>query len=360
MKKAIALALSLLMVFALVACGAQSTPAPAPAANAAPAAPAAQDTGKTEAAPAAAAAPEYTITVSVTTADESACNKAIYYMADLVKEKSNGRVVMEVYPNGTMANDTGSVEGVQMGTIGMTLVSSANYTQFDSKQAVFDLPFLFPTKEDAYRFFDSDLAAELADSLSDYGFHCFGYMDYGYRLLTNDVKEVASMADLKGMKIRTMNSTYQVQTWECLGTVPTVISFSELFTALQQHTVDGQENPWGNIISQKFYEVQKYATDTHHILTICPLVLSLDVYESLPADLQAVVDECGKLTLLKARELVNQEEMTAVETVTAAGMKVTSASDEMIAEMRAACQPVYDSMEKEVGDIVVRVQEFFA
>ena len=109
---------------------------------------------------------EYVISVSVTTSDDSACNKAIYYMADLVKERSGGRVELDVYCNGTMANDVGSVEGVQMGTIGMTLVSSANYTQFDSNQAVFDLPFLFPTKEDAYRFFESDLAGKLAESLA--------------------------------------------------------------------------------------------------------------------------------------------------------------------------------------------------
>ena len=168
------------------------------------------------------------------------------------------------------------------------------------------------------------------------------------------------MADLEGLKIRTMSSTYQVQTWECLNTVPTVISFSELFTALQQHTVDGQENPWGNIISQKFYEVQQYATDTHHILTVCPLVISRDIYESMPEDLQTILDECAAETLIAARDMVTAEEDAAVEVATEAGMIITPASDEMIAEMREACQPVYDSMEQEVGEIVTRVENFFA
>ena len=348
MKRFMTAAMAILMVFSLAACGNSSASSDTPASSTA------NNAEKTD------FTPEYVISVSVTTSDDSACNKAMYYMADLLKEKSNGRVELDVYPNGTMANDVGSVEGVQMGTIGMTLVSSANYTQFDPNQAVFDLPFLFPTKEDAYRFFESDLGGELAGSLSNYGFHCFGYMDYGYRLLTNDVKEIQSMADLKGMKIRTMSSTYQVQTWECLGTVPTVISFSELFTALQQHTVDGQENPWGNIISQKFYEVQKYAIDTHHILTVCPLVMSQDIYNSMPEDLQKIVDECAAETLVAARDMVNEEEAGAVETATAAGMVVTSASDDMIKEMREACQPVYDSMEKEIGGIVTRVEESFA
>ena len=345
MKKILTLALAALMVCSLAACGSSSDTTD-------------EGTSVNEGSKSS-SSPEYTITVSLTTADDSACNQAIYYMADLVSEKSNGRVALDVYPNGTMSNDVGSVEGVQMGTIGMTLVSSANYTQFDPNQAVFALPFLFPTKEEAYEFFDSSLAEELAASLDNYGFHCFGYMDYGYRLLTNDVKEVKSLEDLKGMKIRTMSSTYQVQTWECLGTVPTVISFSELFTALQQHTVDGQENPWGNIISQKFYEVQAYATDTHHILTVCPLVMSKDIYETLPEDLQTVMEECAAETLVKARDLVNEEESAAVEVATEAGMTITPASDEMIAEMREACQPVYDSMEQEIGDIVVDVQEFF-
>lgn len=348
MKKFVTAAMAVLMVFSLAACGNSKAPSDSQVSDTSGNA---ENTGSK---------PEYVISVSVTTSDDSACNKAIYYMADLVKERSGGRIELDVYPNGTMANDIGSVEGVQMGTIGMTLVSSANYTQFDSNQAVFDLPFLFPTKEDAYRFFESDLAGELAESLSNYGFRCFGYMDYGYRLLTNDVKEVQSMADLKNMKIRTMSSTYQVQTWECLGTVPTVISFSELFTALQQHTVDGQENPWGNIISQKFYEVQKYATDTHHILTVCPLVMSQDIYDSMPEDLQKVVDECAAETLVAARDMVNEEEAGAVETATAAGMVVTSASDDMIQEMREVCQPVYDSMKQEIGDIVTRVEDFFA
>lgn len=131
MKKFIAAACTMLMVFSLAACR-DSTQLPLVL-------PATPETLFP--------APEYVISVSVTTSDDSACNKAIYYMADLVKERSGGRVELDVYPNGTMANDVGSVEGVQMGTIGMTLVSSANYTQFDSNQAVFDLPFLFPTKE---------------------------------------------------------------------------------------------------------------------------------------------------------------------------------------------------------------------
>lgn len=302
---------------------------------------------------------EYTVTVSLTTADDSACNKVIYYLADQVEEKSGGRIVFDVHPNGTLANDTGSVEGVQMGTIGMTLVSSANYTQFDSNQAVFDLPFLFPSKEDAYAFLDSDVAAELAASLEDYGFHCFGYMDYGYRLLTNSVKEVKSLEDLKGMKIRTMSSTYQVQTWECLGTNPTVISFSELFTALQQKTVDGQENPWGNIVSQKFYEVQKYATDTHHILTICPMVISKDIYDSMPEDLQAILTECARDALLQSREMVNEEEAASAQIAADAGTIITSMPEEEIAKMRQACQPVYDSMAEEAGEIVHTVESFF-
>lgn len=345
MKKIFAISLISIMALSLAACGGDTS-------TNEPSGDAGTDSTTTT--------PEYTISVSLTTSDDSACNEAIYYMADLVQERSGGRVVLDVYPNGTMANDIGSVEGVQMGNIGMTLVSSANYTQFDPNQAVFDLPFLFPTKEDAYEFFESDLAAELAASLSDYGFHCFGYMDYGYRLLTNDVREITSMADLEGLKIRTMSSTYQVQTWECLNTVPTVISFSELFTALQQHTVDGQENPWGNIISQKFYEVQQYATDTHHILTVCPLVISRDIYESMPEDLQTILDECAAETLIAARDMVTAEEDAAVEVATEAGMIITPASDEMIAEMREACQPVYDSMEQEVGEIVTRVENFFA
>lgn len=366
MKKFFATVLSATMAISLAACGGSSKPAATTAAPATTAAAAETTAAETKAeeteAPATeatAAEAEYTISVSLTTADDSACNKMIYYMGDLVKEKTNGRVVFEVFPNGTMANDTGSVEGVQMGTIGMTLVSSANYATFDKNQSVFDLPFLFPTKDDAYAFFDSDLAKQLASGLDEYGIHCFGYMDYGYRLLTNNVKEITSLDDLKGLKIRTMNSPYQVKTWESLGTVPTIISFSELFTALQQNTVDGQENPWGNIISQKFYEVQKYATDTHHILTVCPLVMSRDVYESLPEDLRAIVDECAAEALVKGRELVNIEDEQGAKTASDAGMTVSPISEEEIAKMREACQPVYDMMLEDVGDIVTEVQDFF-
>ena len=344
MKRLLATVLVLGMALSLTACGGGGQSSPAPENK--------PEDGSGEA--------EYVITVSLTTADDSACNQVIYYLAEQVEEKSGGRISFDVHPNGTLANDTSSVEGVQMGTIGMTLVSSANYTQFDSSQAVFDLPFLFPSKEEAYSFMDSDIAAKLAGSLEDYGFHCFGYMDYGYRLLTNSVKEVKTLDDLKGMKIRTMSSTYQVQTWECLGTNPTVISFSELFTALQQKTVDGQENPWGNIVSQRFYEVQPYATDTHHILTICPMVISKELYDSMPEDLQEVLTECARDALVRSREMVNEEEAASAEIAANAGVVITSMSEAEIARMREVCQPVYDSMAAEIGDMVNEVSAFFA
>lgn len=349
MKKVLASILALMMVFSLCACGSNSQGSAASGSSAA--ASGEETTAGSKA--------EYTITVSLTTSDDSACNQVIYYLADQLKEKSGGRIELDVYPNGTLANDTNSVEGVQMGTIGMTLVSSANYSQFDANQAVFDLPFLFPTKEDAYKFFESDLAGELAASLENYGFHCFGYMDYGYRLLTNNVREVDSLEDLKGLKIRTMNSTYQVKTWECLGTVPTIISFSELFTALQQNTVDGQENPWGNIVSQKFYEVQKYATETHHILTVCPMVISKDIYDSMPEDLQEIMTECAQDALIASRDMVNEEEKNGAQTAADSGMIITQMPEDEIAKMREACQPVYDSMADEVGDIVNQVASYF-
>jgi tripartite ATP-independent transporter DctP family solute receptor len=303
---------------------------------------------------------EFTIRVGLTTSPTHSANISYARFKELVEQKSNGRIAVEIFPDGQLGNDKESVEAVQMGTLTMTGISSAIVAQFEPNFSIFDLPFLFPDREIAYKMFEApEIGGFLRESLKQRNIVCLAFWESGYRHLTNNVREISSLSDVRGLKIRTMGNEYHIAAWEAWGASPTPIAFTELYTALQQRTVDGMENPYGLIVSQKFYEVIRYLTETGHILTVMPVIMNKDFYDSLPSDLVRVIEEAVAETTPFAFEIARQEELEARRVLEGSGVVITELSAEEKEKFRAAASAVYDRMAQNLqSELVDKVRNF--
>ena len=174
-------------------------------------------------------------------------------------------------------------------------------------------------------------------------------MENGFRHLTNNKKEIRTIEDLKGMKIRTMQTPIHLETWKQMGASPTPMAYTELFTALQQGVIDGQENPYGNMAMDKFYEVQKYLTETNHVYNPMGLVVSKSFFEALSEEDQNILKKAGVEAALYQRKL-NQEETEGYKQILVEnGVQITELSSEELGEFTKATEEVYEKYAVEIG-----------
>lgn len=274
--------------------------------------------------------------------------------AKLVNEKTNGQVTVEVYPSDQLGNQRSSVEGCQIGTQDMVLTSSMILANFDESIGVFDLPFLFPDRETAYKAMDGEVAEAIAADFEDIGLVFLGWWENGFRHITNNKRPIEKPEDLKGLKIRTPESAVYIATFEELGAAPTPIAFGELFSALQLKTVDGQENPAGHVITQKFYEVQDYISLTGHFYTAEPLVMSKIVYDKMPANVQEALKEAGKEAGEFERKRSEELEKEYLQEIEEIGMTITKPD---IKAFQDAVKPVIEQYKDVYGENLTKLLE---
>jgi len=293
-------------------------------------------------------AAEYTINAGIGLNDKSAQYKSLEFFKELVEKNSGGRISVELYHSSQLGDDREMMEALQMGIQEMTCPSTAPIAPFINGFKVFDLPFLFPTNEAADYVLDGPVGQGLLKQLEDIGIIGLAYWENGYRQLTNSVRAVATPEDVKGLKIRTMENPIHLAAWRALGANPTPMAFGELFSAMQQGVVDGQENPWGTIYLQNFFEVQDYSTDTGHVYSPFVLMISKKFWDKLPEDLQAVVRDAAQKSKMHNRKLnraMNAEYLEELKKV----MDVTILTPEQRAAFQEAVQPVYDQFSEEIG-----------
>lgn len=203
--------------------------------------------------------------------------------AKKVAERTGGKVQIDVFPADQLGKQLESVEGVMVGTHDMVLASDTVLSNWVPNMGILNLPFLFNDLSDVRKVLDGPIGARLAKELEPHGAVVIGWWENGMRHVTNNKRPIKTPDDLKGMKIRVPEGEVFVETFKALGAGPTVVSFGELYSALQLGTVDGQENPPAHILTQKFYEVQKYASRTGHIHMSSPLIMN-----------KALLDEIGR------------------------------------------------------------------
>ena len=225
--------------------------------------------------------------------------------AQLVKEKTGGKVEIQVFPSSQLGNQRDLVEGTQFGTIDFTMTSTAVLGNFLPQIAVFDLPFIFRDVQHAYKALDT-VGMEIAQKLQ--GMKLLAYYENGVRHMTNSKRPIRKPEDMKGLKIRVMEQPIYIEMIKALGGNPTPMAFGELFTALQQGVVDGQENPAAHIYTARFFEVQKYISLTAHTYSAEPMLVSLAAWNKLPKELQEKVQAAANESKDWQRDLCRQLE----------------------------------------------------
>lgn len=311
---------------------------------------------------AASAAPEYTIKLGYIGSDTHPTMVAMKkYFAEPIEKGSNGKIKIELYPNAQLGGDRELCEGVQMGTIQMAIPATSALSGFDKRIQVLDLPYLFTTREAAFEAVDGVLGAKLNEYMAKKGFAVLGYQENGFRHVTNSKKPVKSPADLKGLKIRTMENPMHIAFFKELGANPTPMSWGELYTALQQGTVDAQENPYAMIVDGKFYEVQKYASETGHVFSYEVLIANKKFMDKLPADLRDLVIKSAKTATEQQRKAMIAEEGNFKKQCEKAGMKTNPLSAAEKKPFVEATKKVYPMFEKDLGkeimELVKKVQK---
>lgn len=325
MKKLLALALSLMLVLSLCACGDKSDEG----GNAN------SDSDKTV----------YKITYANTVADSNP--QAIYakYMAERLSELSDGRIEMTVFNNNKLGAFSDCFQQMQSanGTVQMGDVSSASVTQFSDLYTPFALPFLFSSKEQSFDYFDNSETIDAIEEqfLADTNVRVLGYFYNDARALTNSKHAVETPADCAGLKLRVMTSDVYIKTFEALDAAPVSMQFSELFSALQQGAVDGQDNGLILSMDSKFNEVQGYYTDLGHVQDTSVIFISESFFQSLPEDLQQVVLQAAEEAIAMERQAYADMLDSYLETMKES-MEVTILTDDQRAAFKEACQPVYD------------------
>lgn len=280
------------------------------------------------------------------------------YFAKILSEKTNGRITVDVYPNSQMGGNRELIEQLQMGTLNFCSPSAAFLGGFTDKTALFDLPYLFTSEENAFKVFDSEVGQAILADLEGAGLKGLCWFAMGWRNVTCN-NEVHSPADMKGLKLRVMENQMHIDHFNALGCSAIPMSFAEVYTSLQQGVIDAQENPYSQIDTQRFYEVQKYLIETQHIYDPVPLIASKVWWDTLDAEDQGIILECVAEALEYERaQVAVVDGATRQRFIDDKLITVVELTAEERAAFRAAAQPVYDANAAKIGaELITKAEE---
>ncbi len=302
------------------------------------------------------AADQVTLTLGHIVKPDGPVAIAAVRFADLVKERTEGKIIIEVYDSSTLGSQRDLLEGLQIGTVDMTLSSPAIMSALTPKVSVFDLPYIFKDAKHAYSVLDGELGKKIFSEGENFGYSCISVWENGFRHTTNNKRSIKIPEDFKGLKIRVPESKVYLEMVKVLGGNPTPMAFGELFTALQNGTVDGQENPISQSYSSRFHEVQKYMTLDGHIYACNPLLISNTAKSSIPGDLYKIFVDTANEVRDWQRELVLSSEGEMMKEMKGAGMEITVLSAEEKEAFSKAVAHVWAMFEDVIGkDLIEEV-----
>lgn len=331
MKKLVSLALAAAMTLGLAACGGQ------------PAAPAPSDSS------AAGSAAPMTLTVAYADAEDSVFGKGVAAFSEKLEELSGGTMTCKIYPNGTLGTISEVSQMLQNGTCDVSPIVTSSLTSSCPDLGVFDLPFLFKDYAEARAALDGEAGTTLAEKLSASKLHVASWLTMGFREVTSK-NAVNTVDEFKNMKIRTQSNEVHMDIFKTLGASPTVVNFSELYTALELGTVDGQENPYVNILSNAYYDVNSYLVETNHVFQVAALLVGQQTYDKLSDEQRTWVDDAAAYAAdveWTATEADNEQARKSL--VEEHGMTLIEMDHAALADATAS---VYDDYKDQYGALV--------
>lgn len=293
---------------------------------------------------------EYVIKFSHVVSPQAPKGQAAQYFADQVNERLAGKVRVEVFPNSQLYNDNKVMEAMRLasGKTGlMAAPSISKFVKFSRELQVFDIPFLFADMDDVHKLADSPLAEEMTKPIERKGIKALAFWDNGMKVFSirgdKALRKVPD--DFSGMKFRIQSSNVHDEMIRSLGGTPQKLAFKEVYTALGQGVVDGQENAWSNIYSKKFFEVQDWITVSNHSYLGYLLVVSGEFWNSLPADIRQELTVILKDATLKGRQFAAEADRNDRKTVEAAGyakvVELTPAEKDLWRKATASVEEKY-------------------
>ena len=272
--------------------------------------------------------------------------------AEEVERLSGGTMLISVYPNSVLGGDRELLESCKEGDIPFVVQNTAPQVTFMPDVAVFDMPAVFETIDEVREHVDNpDFLSMMQQVYGDAGYVLLGYADQGFRVMTTN-RNVQSISDFKGQKIRTMENSYHLAFWKAIGANPTPMSFSEVYIGLQQHTIDAQENPYEVIVSNNLYEQQDYVVETNHLPHLISLIVNDDFFKALPEDEQEIMTEAAKIATEYAREQSDARIADKIAKIEESGTKILTLDGQTRADIREASQSVYESIKENIDPAI--------
>jgi C4-dicarboxylate-binding protein DctP len=270
--------------------------------------------------------------------------------ARLANERLKGKVEVQVFPNSQLYTDKKVLDALSTGSVEMAAPSSAKFTSWVPQLQLFDLPFLFKNSKVLYETMDGKVGKKMFNLLKKKNMLGLAMWDNGFKQIGNNVREIRKPSDAAGLKYRIMSSKVLEAQFKAIGGNPLVMPFSEVYSALEQGVIDGQENTWSNMYSKKFYEVQKYITATDHGYLGYMVVTNAQFWNHLPKDVRTELEAILKEVTAWIRENALKINMEQKAKIIAAGTtKVTELTEAEKDEFRKAFKPVHDQFRSVIG-----------
>jgi len=250
-------------------------------------------------------------------------SQALQRFVDIVNEKAGGRIEARLFAAAALGNDRDVTEGLKLGTVEMQMSSNSTLATFVPEVYVFEMPFLFEDNEHMFAVLDSEIGESFRPALEREGFHLMGYFTFGLRHIMTTERPINTMADLAGLKIRTMESPPHLDAFAAFGARPLPMAYNELYTSLETGVIDGAEAANSNYYSKKFYEVAPYWAQVGWLRLVAPVIMSKAFYDGMPPDLQELVDRTVKDLEGYERQLYTEVDEQRLRDLVAAGVSVT-------------------------------------
>ena len=306
-----------------------------------------------------AAASAQTLQFGTTVNEQDSFQVAAEKFAELVAERTNGEYTIEIYPNGTLGGEADMLDSMSMGMLDMGIITSGPFVNFSEMMGVLDMPFLFANNDEAYAILDGEVGKELLGTLEEAGLKGLAYAERGFRNVTNSVRPVASAADLEGLKLRVMENEIYTATFNALNVNAVPMAWQEALTAMQQGTIEGQENPINVIFSYSLASDygQTYVTLDRHSYSTAIITMSLDRFNELDEETQQIFVDAAQEAAEYERAWGAEQEAGQLQAIKDAGAEVVEDPD--VDSFRTAVQSVYDAY-PQYADYLTRIQETLA
>ena len=299
-----------------------------------------------------------TLKVGIGLSEDHPQGVAVKKFGELLSQKTGGKMTAKLYAGGALGNDVTMISSLRGGTQEMVVPDSSTLVGIAKDFNLLSLPTVIRSEAEADALLDGPFGKRLLDELPEKGLIGLAFWENGFRQITNNRRPIAKVEDIAGLKLRVIQSPIYLDTFQALGANALPMPFTELYTALEQRAVDGQENPVATILASKFYEVQKHLVMSRHIYSVWVLLLSKKTWDGFNADEKKAVTEAAREATLFERKTIRDFGEKALGELKGKGVQVTELSSAEQAKMRDKLQPVVAKFSKEASEATTK--EMFA